>query len=77
MARPEYAHFEVEAWIGSQIIEISLSDFPNLQPPKVQLSSEHIRVGVTPANSDDFQWSNFLQMHVERIWCITTHIFLS
>jgi hypothetical protein len=77
MARPEYAHFEVEARIGSQIIEISSLDFPNLQPPKAQFPVEHIWVEETPTNSDDFQWSNFLQMHVERIWCITTHIFLS
>jgi hypothetical protein len=42
MARPEYAHFEVEARIGSQIIEISSLDFPNLQPPKAQFPVEHI-----------------------------------
>ena len=60
MVRSKYAHFEVEAQIGSQIIEISSSNFPNLQPPKAQIFAEHIWVGGTPVISNDFQWSNFL-----------------
>jgi hypothetical protein len=55
MARPEYAHFEVEARIGCQMFEISSPNFPNLQPPEAQFLPEHIRVEVIPANSDDFQ----------------------
>jgi hypothetical protein len=47
-------HFEVEAWIGSQIIEISSPNFPNLQPPEAQFPAEYIWVEVTLANSNDF-----------------------